>query len=214
MSLDEPRSSVDSLGNKKIRLRPISSISREEVIEKNLISLQENLSKKKRAQAYYYNQKFGKSALLRISEEKQPVHTRLGQKQRNRLKVPFIGTNVNSLLPRNRLQINMGHNKNSFSVQNRLYNKFRQNVNQSSMVFTNSKRFTLQRNVPTLKVQVLNNSAPSLMCTRFQLILNPVYQEDIRQIQLENPRQIFHGIHPIMPATTTETLNERFSRLT
>ncbi|XP_044750907.1 uncharacterized protein LOC123311166 isoform X1 [Coccinella septempunctata] len=201
-------STYNDLAN-KLRLRRLlnQSRNREGVIQKNLKPLKENVSKKRMAQTKYYNKcNQGRSPLLKDLDAKLPVQERLGFHTSTKKKVPILGTSTNILMPRKNRRFQRRWNQSS--VQNVRNRKFRNS--------TITQRLGNPNKLSSFKIQVLTGSAGtrSNSSQRFQLTLNPTVQLEIKQIQNSSPRQIFHGLHPIIPVATGIPLNHRFTSLT
>ncbi|KAK9888909.1 hypothetical protein WA026_001130 [Henosepilachna vigintioctopunctata] len=194
-------------------IRPLSSISRDEMIRTNLMHLEQNIIKKKIAQAHFYDKQIECAPLVCNFQDKVPIHNRLGLFNVNKHKVPLFETNTNSFSKNKRIR--KYKNRRRYTAQDRLLKiRQQQNINRSPMLFTKSflRRILMGCNIPSLKMELVKDMKHSEI-SRFKLCLDHVYQEQIRQIQLSHPRQIIHGVHPIIPVATNITMNERFSHL-
>lgn len=200
------------------------SAPQEDVIQKNLEPLKQNIQKKIRAQEAYYQNSNNVSVSPMLRNDKQPVQQRLGRR------VPFNGTNTSMLPPKKRLykntlnsSISKKKNIKRNYAQMRL-NKIRERQRHQTLMennLTGTRKIKIHGRipnaiVPNFKVQIRNNG--NFINTglhgfkRHKISLDSDIQIAIKQLEtMYTGEKIV--ILKIQPKATTISMNDRFSSL-
>ncbi|XP_056646366.1 uncharacterized protein LOC130451398 [Diorhabda sublineata] len=221
---------MDIQGRRKLRIRKStrptlnSNLSQDDVIQKNLEPLKQNIQKKIRAQEAYYQNCNNVSVSPMTHDIKPPVQQRLGRK------VPFTGTNTSMVPPKKRLYKNTlnssilkkKHLKRNHA-QIRL-NKIREKQRYESMMannLTGPRKIKIHGRIPNaiipnFKVQIRNNGNITnngiIGYKRHKISLDSEIQIAIKQLEtLYTGEKIV--ILKVKPKATTISLNDRFTNL-